>query len=113
MGVYIDRRGMRARFSKSKPRITFFVVILSNLLVVLAMLECLFKTTSTIYMVQFLLGFGFALYCAALFGSIPYLVNSRVLGTAFGIRTMAENIGLFVTPMAVGQILSRSKHDGT
>ena len=58
-----------------------------------------------------MLGFGFALYCASLFGSIPYLVEAKVLGTAFGIRTVSENIGLFLTPILIGELLSNSKSD--
>jgi len=63
----------------------------------------------SIFLVQTMLGFGFALYCASLFGSIPFLVDARVLGTAFGIRAVSENIGLFVTPIFIGEILSRTK----
>jgi hypothetical protein len=63
----------------------------------------------SVFVVQTMLGFGFALYCASLFGSIPFLVEAKVLGTAFGIRTVSENIGLFLTPILIGEIMQRTK----
>ena len=35
-----------------------------------------------------------------------------MLGTAFGIRTLAENVGLFVTPMFIGEVLDRTSING-
>ena len=52
------------------------------------------------------------MYAAALFGSIPFIVEPKCLGTAFGIRSAAENTGLFLTPLCVGEILGKSQHNG-
>ena len=34
-----------------------------------------------------LIGFGYSIYAAALWGSIPYVVEARTVGTAFGFVT--------------------------
>jgi hypothetical protein len=34
-----------------------------------------------------LTGFGYSIYAAALWGSIPYVVEARTVGTAFGFCT--------------------------
>jgi hypothetical protein len=35
----------------------------------------------------YLLGINYATYCVVLWGSLPYMVDAKVLGTAFGICT--------------------------
>jgi len=51
-----------------------------------------------------LTGLGYSIYAAAIWGSIPYVVEPNTLGTAFGIATAIQNIGLVVSPTIVGQI---------
>ena len=35
----------------------------------------------------YLLGINYATYCVVLWGSLPYMVDAKILGTAFGICT--------------------------
>lgn len=51
-----------------------------------------------------LVGTGFSIYAAAIWGSVPYVVKPEQLGTAFGMITAFQNIGLVVTPLSVGFI---------
>ena len=40
-----------------------------------------------------LLGIGYSIYAAALWACIPYVVEPRTIGSAFGICTALQNIG--------------------
>jgi MFS family permease len=60
-----------------------------------------------------LVGIGYSLYAAALWGSIPYVVQPRTVGTAFGFCTAIQNAGMAVAPSIVGAIIDATKDDGT
>jgi MFS family permease len=51
------------------------------------------------------LGLGYALYAAVMWASIPLIVDSNTVGTAFGLTTAIQNMGLFTAPFIVGAIL--------
>jgi MFS family permease len=51
---------------------------------------------------------AFSLVPAILWPSIPYLVESRRLGTAYGFMTMLQNIGLMTFNLAAGWLNDRS-----
>jgi nitrate/nitrite transporter NarK len=51
-----------------------------------------------------LTGVGYSIYAAAIWGSIPYIVDSKSVGTAFGLATAIQNIGLTISPTIVGMI---------
>lgn len=51
-----------------------------------------------------LLGLGYSVYAAAMWGCIPYTVRPNLVATAFGICTSIQNIGLSTSPLAVGWI---------
>jgi nitrate/nitrite transporter NarK len=51
-----------------------------------------------------LVGVAYSIYCAAIWGSIPYAVPAQSVGTAFGICTAIQNIGLVIAPTLVGWI---------
>ena len=52
-----------------------------------------------------LLGISFSLVPAALWPSVPKLVDNRVLGSAYSIIFWIQNIGLMLTPMLIGWAL--------
>jgi MFS family permease len=56
-----------------------------------------------------LTGVGYSVYAAAIWGSIPYLVKGSAVGTAFGIATAIQNIGLVIAPTIVGMIKDNTK----
>lgn len=49
-----------------------------------------------------LLGLAFSLVPAAMWPSVPLIVEKKLVGTAFGLMTMIQNIGLAVLPQVVG-----------
>lgn len=51
-----------------------------------------------------LVGCAYSVYCSAIWGSIPYAVSPHTVGTAFGICTAIQNIGLVIAPTVVGFI---------
>ena len=55
-----------------------------------------------------LVGIGYSIYGAALWGSIPYVVEAKTVGTAFGFVTAIQNGGMAIAP-TVGAVI----HDKT
>ena len=55
-----------------------------------------------------LLGFSYSTYSVVLWGSLPYMVEARTLGTAFGICTACQNLGTFLAAPIIGY-LTRSE----
>ena len=49
-----------------------------------------------------LLGFSYSTYSVVLWGSLPYMVEARTLGTAFGICTACQNFGTFFAAPIIG-----------
>lgn len=51
-----------------------------------------------------MLGFSFSLVPAALWPTIPLIVKERCLGTAFGLMTLLQNIGMALVPWLTGRL---------
>jgi len=60
-----------------------------------------------------MLGFSFSLVPAALWPTIPLIVEERYLGTAFGLMTVLQNIGMAVVPWLTGRLTDVSGGDYT
>ena len=56
-----------------------------------------------------LLGLGYSVYAAALWGCIPYTVPARLIGTAYGLTTAVQNIGLTISPLISSVCLNTTK----
>lgn len=56
-----------------------------------------------------LLGVGYSVYAAALWGCIPYTVPPRLIGTAYGLCTAVQNIGLTISPLISAACLNSEK----
>jgi len=80
LGFVIDKLGRRALFISlsSLLLIASFVVSLS-----LPAVSGSYNEVIPLSMV----GIGYSVYCAAIWGSIPYAVTPQTVGTAFGICT--------------------------
>ena len=52
-----------------------------------------------------LLGIAYPIYTVAHWGSIPYVVEPKSLGTAFGLVTTIYNIGLSTVP-TIGSVIN-------
>lgn len=95
-GRLVDRVGRRATF-----------MIAGSLL----MIPChLAMGLTNIYPVypMILLGFAFVLVPAALWPSVPLIVKSNRVGTAFGLMTAIQNIGLGLFPLLNGLLRDRT-----
>lgn len=55
-----------------------------------------------------LLGISFSLVPASLWPSVPKLVESRLLGSAYAVIFWIQNIGLYAMPMVIGAVLMSS-----
>jgi len=59
-----------------------------------------------------LTGIGYSIYASAIWGSVPYVVSENAVGTAFGLATAIQNIGLCTAPAIVGYIKDKTlAHD--
>jgi MFS family permease len=80
LGLLIDKVGKRA-----------LLICLSSVLLIIAftssmlMPECHLCYNEVYPLV--LCGIGYSIYAAAIWGSIPYVVDSNAIGTAFGLAT--------------------------
>ena len=63
------------------------------------------------YVAIILLGISFSLVPAALWPSVPKLVDGRLLGSAYAVIFWIQNIGLYSFPMIIGSVL-RSSNPG-
>jgi MFS family permease len=95
-GWVVDRLGRRA----------LFMVFGSLLLPVCFIL--LGSTQVNLWVATVLFGISFSLVPAVLWPAVPLLVEERRLGTAYGLMTMLQNIGLTVCNLGAGWINDHS-----
>jgi len=55
---------------------------------------------------------GYSIYASALWGCIPYTVPPKAIGTAYGLTTAIQNIGLTISPLLASQTMRTSRKDG-
>lgn len=97
LGLMIDKIGRRA-----------LIIIISSVILISAFLISMLlnpcdQCYSEVYPL-ILVGVGYSIYAAAIWGSVPYVVTPQTVGTAFGICTAIQNIGLTIAPTIVGYI---------
>jgi MFS family permease len=102
LGLMIDKVGRRA-----------LLICMSSALLIIAFTSSMFmpechQCYNEIYPLV-LTGIGYSIYAAAIWGSIPYVVPSTSVGTAFGMATAIQNIGLVIAPTLVGMIKDSTK----
>jgi MFS family permease len=73
-------------------------------LLLLAVFPTLLFTSWDLWVTTVMIGIAFSLVPAVLWPSVPYLVDEKRLGTAFGLLTMVQNIGLTVFNLAAGAL---------
>ncbi len=59
----------------------------------------------TAYVTILVLGASFSLVPAALWPSVPKLVDSRIIGSAYALIFWIQNIGLWLFPLLIGKVL--------
>jgi MFS family permease len=92
-GLFVDRRGRRATL----------MVFGSFLLIVVHLILSLTRVTP--YVPMFILGIAFSLVPAAMWPAVALIVEEKKLGTAYGVMTSVQNLGLWGFPILAGYIL--------
>jgi len=91
-GLMVDRIGRRS------------IAMFLGSLLLLAVFPVLLYTDWDLWVSTVMIGIAFSLVPAVLWASVPYLVDSRRLGTALGLMTMLQNVGLTVVNVAAGRL---------
>jgi MFS family permease len=91
-GLIADRVGRRAAF------MAFGCVLLGAVFPILA------YTNANLWVSTVLIGVAFSLVPAVIWPAVPYLVEPNRLGTAYGLMTMVQAIGLTVINLVAGAL---------
>jgi MFS family permease len=99
LGFTIDKIGKRALFITTSSFLVacscFFDAFLPNK----------YEEPSFIVLGPLILvGFGYSIYASALWSSIPYIVQPRTIGSAFGLVTSLQACGLCIAPLVSGAL---------
>lgn len=100
-GFFVDKVGRRAT-----------IMIIGSLMLIPAHLTLALTYLHPAF-AMVVLGISFSLVPAAMWPSIPIMAEERRLGTAFGLMTFIQNIGLTVFPWLAGKITELSDKDPT
>ena len=104
LGMFIDRFGKRALLCCLSSCILIIGYTTSMM-----MPQC-DKCHNEVYPLV-MTGVGYSIYASAIWGSVPYVVESHTVGTAFGLTTAIQNVGLVVAPTIVGVIKDRTRQE--
>lgn len=61
-------------------------------------------TDASLWITTVMIGIAFSLVPAVLWPAVPYVVTPNRLGTAYGLMTMLQNIGMMVVNLAAGAL---------
>lgn len=105
LGAFLDNKGKGAT-----------MLIWGSLLLICCHLIFAFIVPATgssfiAYATIVILGISFALVPAALWPSVPKVMNPRYLGSAYSLIFWVQNIGLCFVPMLIGNVLASSNAD--
>jgi MFS family permease len=98
-GLLVDRIGRRS------------IAMFLGSLLLLTVFPTLLYTRWDLWVSTAAIGIAFSLVPAVLWASVPYLVASQRLGTALGLMTMLQNVGLTIVNLAAGA-LNDAAHAG-
>lgn len=98
-GLWVDRVGKRA-----------LLMMFGSLLLIPVYLMMAY-TRVNLYVPMAMMGVAFSLIPAVMWPSVAYIVDQSKLGTAYGLMTMIQNIGLFGFNLLVGRANTYSHAD--
>ncbi len=99
LGLYLDYRG------KGATMLIVGALLMFGCHLIFALVPL---TPFITYTAIILLGVSFSLVPAALWPSVPKLVEDRYLGSAYSVTFWIQNIGLWVFPVIIGSALQNS-----
>ena len=112
LGSYVDHKGKAA----SMLMIGSILLVICHL--TFAFILPLFKGsaaggTIVAYITILVLGASFSLVPAALWPSVPKLVDEKIIGSAYALIFWIQNIGLWLFPLLIGKVLENTNPVGT
>lgn len=100
LGNFLDRKG------KGATMLMFGALLMIVCHLSFAFLVPATKSIIVTFLSIVLLGISFSLVPAALWPSVPKLVDNRLLGSAYAVIFWIQNIGLYAFPMIIGSVLT-------
>jgi len=112
LGNYVDHKGKAA----SMLMIGSILLVVCHL--TFAFILPMFKGsavggTVVAYVTILVLGASFSLVPAALWPSVPKLVDEKIIGSAYALIFWIQNIGLWLFPLLIGKVLDNTNPAGT
>ena len=110
LGNYVDHKGKAA----SMLMIGSLLLIICHLSFAFILPQ--FKSSPVggvvvAYILILVLGASFSLVPAALWPSVPKLVDEKIIGSAYALIFWIQNIGLWLFPLLIGKILDKTNPD--
>ena len=110
LGNYVDHKGKAA----SMLMIGSLLLIICHL--TFAFILPMFKGSAiggvvVAYLTILVLGASFSLVPAALWPSVPKLVDEKIIGSAYALIFWIQNIGLWLFPLLIGKVLDKTNPD--
>src|SRR5574344_199424 len=105
LGAFLDKKGKGATMLIYGA----FLLIICHLVFAFALPATGSKLLA--YATIVLLGISFALVPAALWPSVPKIIDEKILGSAYCLIFWVQNIGLCFVPMLIGSVLASSNAD--
>ena len=112
LGSYVDTKGKAAS-----------MLMIGSLLLIICHLTFAFILPMTkgsavggvivAYLTILVLGASFSLVPAALWPSVPKLVDEKIIGSAYALIFWIQNIGLWLFPILIGNVLTSTNPAGT
>ena len=106
LGWYVDQYGKRMTVTL----VGAGLMVCAHTVSIMAPADCNYSDGCVYsYLPLILLGFSYTSYAVVMWGIVPYMVQARTLGTAFGICTSFQNFGTVISPPIIGQIYTYTK----
>ncbi|MBO4742377.1 MAG: MFS transporter [Bacteroidales bacterium] len=102
LGNFLDRKG------KGATMLILGAILMIACHLTFALVVPATKSVIITYLAIILLGISFSLVPAALWPSVPKLIDNKLLGSAYALIFWIQNIGLYAFPMIIGSVLSAS-----
>ena len=112
LGNYVDHKGKAA----SMLMIGSILLVLCHLTFAFILPLCKGSAvggTIVAYVTILVLGASFSLVPAALWPSVPKLVDEKIIGSAYALIFWIQNIGLWLFPLLIGKVLDKTNDPGT
>ena len=107
LGSYVDHKGKAA----SMLMLGSLLLIVCHLTFAFVLPACKGSAVGGIivaYLTILVLGASFSLVPAALWPSVPKLVDEKIIGSAYALIFWIQNIGLWLFPLLIGKVLDKT-----